>query len=471
MKRQKPKVFVLDTCVYGHDPNAIFSFEEHDLHVPIVVMRELDGHKSNYKKPELARNARQISRYFLELLRGANPKDMEKGFPISLIKSHYGKNGPDKKTGRVFFETTTPDQLISSVYPDGAIINYTKKLQEKLGEKVEVIFVTQDINAFSTSLICGVQTEEYESGKALDDIDLLYNGMYQLPSGFWEMIEIEMTAKSEGISYWNIKTPLARNWYPNQFLYLTKEDSTEEYIVDKVDGETASIRTIIDYRKLENGVWGLHPLNKEQNFALNALMNPEIDFVSLAGKAGSGKTLLALAAALEQVMAVPKIYSKILITKEAMPIGEDLGFFPGTEEQKMAPWMMAFTDNLDFLCSGMNEGVMKQSAKDLMKNYIEMRAIGPMQGRTFHKKFVILDEAQNLAPKQMLDLITRAGPGTKFVCLGNIKQIATPYLTGEASGLTSVVEAFKTWERSAHVTLVAGERSPLAEFASNNLCQ
>ncbi len=469
MKRQKPKVFVLDTNVYIHDPNALFNFTNHDIYVPMAVLRELDKQKSNFKRPENARNARQISRYFDELLKGADPKDVEKGLSLSLIQTHYGKNASEK-TGKLFFEISSAGSLISTDYTDGTIINYASELQKTLTEKVEVVFVTQDINARITALICGIQTEEYKSGKALDDIDLLYNGMYQLPAGFWDIIEIERNAKSEGISYWDIKSPLARNWYPNQFLYLVKEDATEEYIVEKIDGDNASIRTVIDYRKMKNGVWGLHPLNKEQNFALNALMNPSIDFVSLAGKAGSGKTLLALAAALTQV-AETKTYSEILITKEAMPIGEDLGFFPGTEEQKMAPWMMAFTDNMDFLCSGMGDGAMKQSATDLMKRYIKMRAIGPMQGRTFHKKFVIIDESQNLTPKQMLDLTTRAGPGTKFVCLGNIKQIATPYLTGEASGLTSVVEAFKPWERSAHVTLVAGERSPLAEFASNNLCQ
>jgi len=469
-QQQKSKVFVLDTCVYLHDPNALFSFKEHDIYVPMAVLRELDNQKSNFKRPENARNARQISRYFDELLIGATPKDVEKGFSLSSLFSHYGKSGPSEKIGRVFFEMSSARSLVTLSYNDGVIINYTSELKKSLGESTEVIFVTQDINARITALVCGIQTEEYQSGKALDDIDLLYSGMFQLPPDFWDIITVENAEKKGEISRWEITTPLTQKWYPNQFLYLVNENGeTEEYIVRNINDNSAEISTIIDYRKDKRSIWGIHPLNKEQNFFINALMDPKIHFVSGAGKAGSGKTLLALAAALEQVVET-KIYNEILVTKEAMPIGEDIGFFPGTEEQKMMPWMMAFTDNLDFLTSGIDT-VHKQTANDLMKRFIKMRAIGPMQGRTFHKKIVIVDETQNLTSKQMLDLVTRAGPGTKFVCLGNIKQIATPYLTGEASGLTHVVEAFKPWKGSAHVTLVAGERSPLAEFAADNLCQ
>lgn len=469
-QQQKRKVFVLDTCVYIHDPSALFSFKDHDIYVPMAVLRELDNQKSNFKKPENARNARQISRYFDELLVGATPQDVEKGFLLSSLASRYGKTEPSEKTGRIFFEMSTAKSLITSLYNDGVIINYANELQKSFGEQTEVVFVTQDINARITALVCGIQTEEYKSGRALDDIDLLYNGMFQLPTDFWDTVRVEDAKRKGEISSWEITTPLIKEWYPNQFLYLEKEDGeTEEYIVRDIGESTAEISTIIDYRTEKRSVWGIHPRNKEQNFFFNALMDPQIHFVSGAGKAGSGKTLAALAAALEQVVE-RKLYSEILVTKEAMPIGEDIGFFPGTEEQKMMPWMMAFTDNLDFLTSGI-DAVHKQTATDLMKRFIKMRAIGPMQGRTFHGKFLIIDEAQNLTRKQMLDLITRAGPGTKFVCLGNIKQIATPYLTGEASGLTHVVEAFKPWKGSAHVTLVAGERSPLAEFAADNLCQ
>jgi len=468
MTQQKKKVFVLDTCVYIHDPHALFDFTDHDIYVPMAVLRELDNQKSNYKKPENARNARQISRYFDELLRGATPKDVEKGFSLSLLSSHYKKDAPSEKTGRLFFEMSPASSLITSIYNDGVILNYTSNLQKALGENIDVVFVTQDINARITALTCGIQTQEYQSGKALDDVNLLYSGMIELPPDFWNTVSVENAEKKGELSHWSLTTPLAKNWYPNQFLYLVNENGeTEEYIVHNIDGDEAQISTIVDYRKEKRSIWGIHPLNKEQNFFLNALMEPQIHFVSGAGKAGSGKTLLSLASALQQTLET-KVYSEILITKEAMPIGEDIGFFPGTEEQKMAPWMMAFTDNLDFLTSVIDVAH-RQTATDLMKRFIKMRAIGPMQGRTFHNKMVIVDESQNLTKKQMLDLVTRAGPGTKFVCLGNTKQIATPYLTGEASGLTHVVEAFKLWTGSAHVTLVAGERSPLAEFAANNL--
>ena len=379
MKRKLKKVFVLDTNVYIHDPNAFFNFEENDIHVPMGVMRELDKLKNQKVniRPESAKNARIIARYFDELIRGADPEDVKKGFPISGVHSHYGKEGPIEKTGKVFFETIPASALVSTNYMDGVIINYVSELQKTLAEKAQVIFVTQDLNARITALMCGIQTQEYISGKALDDIDLLYSGMFELPTDFWKTTQVITSSEENGFAYRRVNTPLAKLWFPNQFLYLLNEDGTiEEYIVQNIVGDNATIRTIIDYRKFKNGVWGIYPLNKEQNFALNALMDPGIDFVSLAGMAGSGKTLLALASALQQVVEMPKLYSEILITKESMPMGEDIGFLPGNEEQKMAPWMMAFTDNLDFLTSGMGEGIVKMSATDLMKRYIKMRSLG-----------------------------------------------------------------------------------------------
>lgn len=466
------KVFVLDTNVYLNDPNAIFNFEEHDIYVPIVVLRELNHSKSNEKKPEVARNARLTSRYFFELKRGAKTTDVEKGFPLSRLSTHYKRKDLTERTSRVFFERITPESLAIPSFPDGAIINYTSELQKTLGENVEVVLVTQDILADLISLSAGVQTEEYKSGKAIDDIDLLYSGIFQLPDNFWDVTITTVTesGKEGKFSWWKIITPLAEKWYPGQFLYIQNEEKTdarEEYIVQEIDGQNVKISTITDYRKGKNNIWGLYAKNFEQNCYMNALMDEEKPLVTGAGEGGTGKTVLALAAALEQTARDKPTYRKILLTKEAMPIGKELGFFPGSEEEKMAPWMGAFNDNLDFLTTF--ESNARVTKKLLMERYIEVTSIGTMQGRTFHKKFVIIDETENLPPETMKKLISRAGLGTKVVCIGNVAQIATQYLTAEACGLTHVVEAAKTWPHSAHVTLIDVERGLLAEFADKTL--
>ena len=209
--------------------------------------------------------------------------------------------------------------------------------------------------------------------------------------------------------------------------------------------------------------------NREQNFALNALMDPEIDFVTLLGTAGTGKTLLALAAGLAQTMDQQR-YREIIMTRATVSVGEDIGFLPGTEEEKMTPWMGALTDNLEVLTHNQEGGSWgSQATNDLLASRIKIRSLNFMRGRTFLSRWMILDEAQNLTPKQMKTLITRAGPGTKIVCLGNVEQIDTPYLTETTSGLTYAVDRFKAWEHSAHVTLRRGERSRLADYASETL--
>jgi PhoH-like ATPase len=230
------------------------------------------------------------------------------------------------------------------------------------------------------------------------------------------------------------------------------------------------LEIIKDYTQAKHNVWGITARNREQNFALNLLMDPEIDFVTLLGQAGTGKTLLTLASALTQTLD-KKIYSEIIMTRVTVPVGEDIGFLPGTEEEKMAPWMGALEDNLDVLNkSDEDAGEWGRAAtQDLIRTRIKIKSLNFMRGRTFLHKFLIIDEAQNLTPKQMKTLITRAGPGTKVVCLGNIAQIDTPYLTEGSSGLTYVVDRFKGWSHNGHITLTRGERSRLADFAADVL--
>jgi len=273
-----------------------------------------------------------------------------------------------------------------------------------------------------------------------------------------------------GITYYKIKGPLCPEFIINEFVYL--EGDTPLYAqVKEVSGKTAVLATLRDYTHKKNNVWGVTARNREQNFALNLLMNPDCDFVSLLGQAGTGKTLLALASGLTQVLET-KRYSEIIMTRVTVPVGEDIGFLPGTEEEKMQPWMGALEDNLEFLNSGIHSeaGDWDRSAsKEVIKSHIKVKSLNFMRGRTFLNKFLIIDEAQNLTPKQMKTLITRAGPGTKIVCLGNIAQIDTPYLTEGSSGLTYVVDRFKGWSHSGHITLQKGERSRLADYASDAL--
>jgi PhoH-like ATPase len=269
-------------------------------------------------------------------------------------------------------------------------------------------------------------------------------------------------------TFYELTGPAVRTWQPNQCVY---EESPQgiEAIVRRVVGDTATLELMRDYRSARNSVWGISARNREQNFALNLLMDPEVDFVTVLGPAGTGKTLLALAAGLMQTLETNR-FVEIIMTRVTIPLGEDIGFLPGTEEEKMEPWMGALMDNLEVLTQSQEGGTWGRAAtNDLLRNRIKIRSLNFMRGRTFLNRYIILDEAQNLTPKQMKALVTRAGPGTKLACLGNIAQIDTPYLSEMTSGLTYVVNRFRGWDHSGHITLVRGERSRLAEYASDIL--
>lgn len=313
----------------------------------------------------------------------------------------------------------------------------------------------------------GLLVEDYTNDKVLDDLDMLFTGSLELPEEFWEKHSKDIHSwQRDGKSYYEITGDDTLEWYPNQFIYL---ENNFDGIVREKTGNTCVIEVIKNYMNEHNAVWGIHARNREQSFALNLLMDPEIDFVSLSGTAGTGKTLLTLAAALAQTMD-EKRYAEIIMTRVTVPVGEDIGFLPGTEEEKMSPWMGALMDNLEVLVGNdKNDAWENQATTDLVRHRIKISSLNFMRGRTFLNKFIILDEAQNLTSKQMKTLITRAGPGTKVVCLGNIGQIDTPYLTETTSGLTYIVDRFKDWEHSGHVTLKRGERSRLADHASEIL--
>lgn len=459
----KRKLFVLDTNVLIHDPTSIFSFAEHDVFLPMTVLEELDNHKKGTS--DVARNARSVSRS-LDQLMELNGHDLTQGVPLSLL-------GNKEATGRLFFETHAVDVPIPAALPtfkgDNRILAVVNGVEGAFPD-LAVVLVSKDINMRIKATTLGIPAEDYLSDKVLDDTDMLYSGRMALPSDFWTTVGKSLKSwQDDGTTHYRFETKEAGRYVVNMCLTI-EGDPDFMAIVTSVEPDAVTIRLLRDYRTRLK-VWGIHARNAEQNMALNLLTDPEIDFVTLLGQAGTGKTLMTLAAALTQTIDERR-FSEIIVTRATVSVGEDIGFLPGTEEEKMAPWMGALEDNLEVLhrsenSTGGDWG--RQATLDLIKARIRIKSMSFMRGRTFLKKFVIIDEAQNLSPKQMKTLITRAGPGTKIVCLGNIAQIDTPYLTEGSSGLTYVVERFQGWPHAATITLTRGERSRLADFATEVL--
>ena len=466
---ERPRLFVLDTNVLLHDPMSLFRFAEHDVYLPMITLEELDGHKKGMT--EVARNARQVSRDLdalasdLSTLRNGQP---DTGIPLN-------KTGHVEATGRLFFQTTGMAISLPQGLPQGKadnqILGVVQALREAHTDR-DVVLVSKDINMRIKARALGLPAEDYHNDKTLEDGDLLYTGVQALPADFWERHAKGMESwQQAGATYYRLSGPLVPSFLVNQFVYLESPGATPWYgKVTEMAGKTATLRTLRDYTHQKNAVWGVAARNREQNFALNLLMDPECDFVTLTGSAGTGKTLMTLAAALSQVLDERR-YTEIIVTRVTVPVGEDIGFLPGTEEEKMSPWMGALDDNLEVLARSDNSAGEwgRAATNELVRSKIKIKSMNFMRGRTFLNKFLIIDEAQNLTPKQMKTLITRAGPGTKIVCLGNLAQIDTPYLTEGSSGLTYAVDKFKGWPHSGHVTLARGERSRLADYASEVL--
>ena len=465
------RIYVLDTNVLMHDPTALFKFEEHDVYLPMQVIEELDNGKKGTS--EASRNARQVSRFLNELVEAAGTARVIEGIP--LLRPQGLQLRGAQSAGCLRFQTDNFDagRRFGAVVPDNAILGAILALKEAEPD-LPVVFVSKDINLRIKAAIAGIVSEDYENDRALDDFSLLYTGATALPEDFWKRHGKDLKSWTDrGRTYYEISRvdgdeTTDGSWYPNRFLYLPGEEEAE-LKVTRVTEDKVTLQIVDDYRHNQHSVWGITARNREQNFALNALMDPEIDFVTLLGTAGTGKTLLALAAGLAQTMDQQR-YREIIMTRATVSVGEDIGFLPGTEEEKMTPWMGALTDNLEVLTHNQDGGSWGRAAtNDLLASRIKIRSLNFMRGRTFLSRWLILDEAQNLTPKQMKTLITRAGPGTKIICLGNVEQIDTPYLTETTSGLTYAVDRFKDWPHSAHVTLRRGERSRLADYASEVL--
>ena len=456
-------LYILDTNVLMQDPTALFRFQEHDVYLPMVVLEELDAAKKGTS--EIARNVREVSRILDEVVRDADDTAIGRGIALPGPADGAG-------SGRLFLQTRThpdllPDALPGSK-PDNGILNVARALHRERPER-GVVVVSRDINLRIKARALGIHAEDYRDDVVLDDVSLLYPGVYRVPDGFWEgRIHPGGFRPEDGRTYHPVDGPQAAEWFPNQCLY-PGGPAGAGVLVRRVEDGRAVLEPVRDYRAGADTVWGVSARNVEQNFALNLLMEPDIDFVTLIGTAGTGKTLLALAAGLAQTLD-DKRYREIVMTRVTVPVADDIGFLPGTEEEKMTPWMGALADNLEVLADLETGGGWGRAATDdLLRNRIRVRSLNFMRGRTFLNRYVVLDEAQNLTRHQMKTLITRAGPGTKMVCLGNVRQIDTPWLSETTSGLTHVVDRFKQWRHSGHVTLVRGERSRLADFAAESL--
>ncbi len=444
---RKPKVkklFVLDTNVLMHDPTSLFRFDEHDLYLPIATLEELDQHKRGLS--DVSRNARQASRFLDEIVSTA-VEDIKSGLVIKT------KDGQQSK-GRLFLQTEAMNgelpATLASGRTDNQILSVVRTLQGREPQRA-VVLVSKDINMRIKARALGLAAEDYTNDKVLEDADLLYTGLRRLPKDFWNTHGRDVESwKKEGHTYYRVRGPLVPRLHVNEFVFDESGDKPLYALVKETSGRLAVLETLRDYTHTKNSVWGITARNREQNFALNLLMNPAVDFVTLLGQAGTGKTLLALAAGLTQVLD-EKRYSEIIMT--------------------MQPWMGALEDNLDVLNASDESGGEwgRAATRDLVRSRIRIKSLNFMRGRTFVNKWLIIDEAQNLTPKQMKTLVTRAGPGTKVVCLGNVAQIDTPYLTEGSSGLTYVVDRMKDWAHAGHITLSRGERSRLADHAADVL--
>ena len=459
------KLFVLDTNVLLHDPICLFRFEEHDIFLPMIVLEELDGHKKGMT--EVARNARQTSRT-LDALAASPDSDITRGLALNTT-------GHTDARGKLLFQTEPLDYTLPASLPigkaDNQILGVVEALRRKLPGR-EVVLVSKDINMRVKARALGLNTDDYKNDKTLEDGDLLYSGALALPADFWASHGQAVESWQQGPhTFYKVDGPIVPEMYINQFVFFEAPGEPSLYArVTEIRGTTAVLRTLKDFNHLKNAVWGVTARNREQNFAMNLLTDPEVDFVTLTGTAGTGKTLMALAAGLTQVLD-DRRYTEIIVTRATVSVGEDIGFLPGTEEEKMGPWMGALDDNLEVLAKTENSAGEwgRAATNELVRSRIKIKSMNFMRGRTFLNKYLIIDEAQNLTPKQMKTLVTRAGPGTKIVCMGNLAQIDTPYLTEGSSGLTFAVDKFKGWPHGGHITLARGERSRLADFASEVL--
>jgi PhoH-like ATPase len=435
------KTFVLDTNVLLYDAQSIFRFSKNDVYIPFVVIEELDRFKRDPN--ENGRNARQFSRIVDEL--------RKKG---SLSKGVELENGGKLIITLDIESDSTVQDYIDLSIKDNLILNSAYTLQNK-GKQVTL--VTKDINLRLKADVLGLNSEDY--GKKDTTLDELYSG-----SSILEITAEELRA-FEQERFLNVPNVQMLGIHPNEYLLLQEKGNDRRRAYGRYDKEKGGVVPLIHNRE---GVWGIYPKNTEQRFALDALLNDEIKLVSLVGKAGTGKTILALAAGLEMTIAKEK-YSRLLVSRPIQPMGNDVGYLPGDIEEKLAPWMQPIFDNMDFLFGRKRSGHTTGYDDLINEGLLHVEPLTYIRGRSIPNQYLIVDEAQNLSPHEVKTIITRAGEGTKIILTGDCEQIDSPYLDSVNNGLAYSVERLKTESIVGHASLLVGERSPLSEIASKLL--
>ncbi len=460
MESDVSKLYVLDTNVLLHEPLAVYSFQEHDVTIPMTVLEELDNIKDRQK--DVSREARVAIRTLEDVFRDATPEEIVAGIPLG---NRVGENC----TGRlsIFADHHLPEgeEVFTNKENDNRIINAALYLQKRYPER-RVALVTKDINMRLKAKGAGLaHVEDYRSDQLIDDIRLLAKGFQVVPGSFWERVG-ECDSETHGRDTVHvIDSNLLEGVHVNQ--YLLDEENFFAARVLSHDGNKIRLKDLGRERLMSRKAWGVHPKNVYQGMALDALLDPHIDLVILTGPAGCGKTLLAMAAALELVIE-KGIYEKVIVTRNTPEIAESIGFLPGTEEEKMMPWLAAVTDTLEVLHK-QDENMSGSLSYIMEKANIQFKSVNFMRGRSIQNTFVLLDECQNLTASQIKTIITRCGEGTKIVCSGNLAQIDSNYLSPVTSGLTYIVERFKDFDGSANIFLNGVVRSRLASFAEENL--
>lgn len=437
------KIFVLDTNVLLHDPKAIFSFGDNDVVIPIYVVEEIDSFKKDAS--ELGRNAREVSRH-LDELRAAG--SLAKGVPLP-------------KGGSLQVATThleLPEEVTTDRGQDSKIMAVALDLSANSGRRV--VFITKDTNLRIRADAVGIYTEDFEPEQVVA-IDDLYHG--------WQEIEVAEEVIHDFYTAGACRLPAAV-YGPNQYLCLKAIGNPGYSAIGRVKPAEGGGWLLAPLASIAGGVWGLKPKNREQSFALDALMDDDIKLVTLVGKAGCGKTLMAIAAGLAKVTDT-HAFQKLLVSRPVFPLGRDIGYLPGTVEEKLNPWMQPIFDNVEFLMGLTTKEKKKgRSHKELVDlGMVQIEPLTYIRGRSIPQQYMIVDEAQNLTPHEVKTIISRAGEGTKIVLTGDPYQIDNPYIDQTNNGLVHVVNRFRNEKIAAHIMLTKGERSPLAEIATNLL--
>ena len=437
----RKKIYVLDTSVYLTNAECIYAFENNDIHVPLKVFEEIDKHKK--RQDAVGAQARKIIRIWDELRsRGSIDKGVRIRKGLGIIKS-ISAAGITPEDLPVDLDTTIPDHLI---------IATALKAQRESDRKV--ILVSRDINMRVIADAVGLTSEDFQNNQIVDNSESIFEGYStvlvddQIIDQFYERKDVYL--EEAGL-------------HPNQYLMLVSNANEKKSALARYFNAATPLRQLLTSKQK---VWGIKPRNKEQQFLMDALMDPKIQIVTAIGKAGSGKTICAIAAGLEQTIdEVKQEYTRVIVSRPVQPLGKDIGFLPGTMEEKMSPWLMPIQDNLQFLMG--NDKITLDIY--MQKGTIEIEALTYIRGRSISNAFIIIDEAQNLTTHELKTIITRVGEGTKIVLTGDVEQIDNVYIDATSNGLTHAVEKFKKFELASHVTLMKGERSKVATFAAQNL--